>query len=111
MPHLVAAGAGHVVNIASLAGLAAPPFRAAYCASKHALVALSETLQRELEIMDLPIGVTVVRPGLVRTPLGKHVIALAHSRRGRGQPAIRADPRQSGRSRPSPGRGHPRRTR
>lgn len=79
MPHLAAAGAGHVVNIASLAGLAASPFGAAYCASKHAVVAVSETLQRELEIMDLPIGVTVVCPGLVRTPLGKRVIALAQA--------------------------------
>ncbi|HJT04061.1 MAG TPA: SDR family NAD(P)-dependent oxidoreductase [Pseudonocardiaceae bacterium] len=78
-PHLVAAGAGHVVNIASLAGLIASPFGAAYCASKHAVVALSETLRSELEIMNLPIGVTVVCPGLVRTPLGERVIALAEA--------------------------------
>jgi NAD(P)-dependent dehydrogenase (short-subunit alcohol dehydrogenase family) len=79
VPHLVAAGAGHVVNIASVAGLAAQPFGAAYCASKHAVVAVSETLQRELELMGLPIGVTVVCPGLVRTPLGERVIALAQA--------------------------------
>ncbi|MBV8992421.1 MAG: SDR family NAD(P)-dependent oxidoreductase [Pseudonocardiales bacterium] len=79
VPHLVEAGAGHVVNIASLAGLAASPFGAAYSASKHAVVAVSETLQRELEMMGLPIGVTVVCPGLVRTPLGQRVIALAQA--------------------------------
>jgi NAD(P)-dependent dehydrogenase (short-subunit alcohol dehydrogenase family) len=79
MPHLVTAGAGHVVNIASLAGLSAQPFSAAYCASKHAVVAVSETLRRELDILDLPIGVTVVCPGLVRTPLGERLITLAQA--------------------------------
>ncbi len=59
VPHLVTAGAGHVVNIASLAGLTATPFAGAYCASKHAVVAISETLRAELEAMGLPIGVTV----------------------------------------------------
>ncbi|HWR46542.1 MAG TPA: SDR family NAD(P)-dependent oxidoreductase, partial [Pseudonocardiaceae bacterium] len=40
VPHLVTAGAGHVVNIASLAGLMTAPFGSAYCASKHAVVAV-----------------------------------------------------------------------
>jgi NAD(P)-dependent dehydrogenase (short-subunit alcohol dehydrogenase family) len=79
VPHLVTAGAGHVVNIASLAGLTAWPFGAAYCASKHAVVAVSETLQCELGILGLPIGVTVVCPGVVRTPLGERLIALAQA--------------------------------
>jgi NAD(P)-dependent dehydrogenase (short-subunit alcohol dehydrogenase family) len=79
MPHLVTAGAGHVVNIASLAGLSTWPFGAAYCASKHAVVAISETLHRELELMGLRIGVTVACPGLVRTPLGERLIALVQA--------------------------------
>lgn len=79
VPHLVTAGTGHVVNIASLAGLAAMPFGAAYGASKHAVVAVSETLQRELEIMGVPIGVTVACPGLIRSPLGERVITLAQA--------------------------------
>lgn len=48
MPHLVTAGAGHVVNIASVAALTAKPFGGPYCASKHAVVAIFETLRREL---------------------------------------------------------------
>ncbi len=76
VPHLVTAGAGHVVNIASLAGLKAGPFGGAYCASKHAVVVVSETLRGELEVMGLPIGVTVACPGLVRTPLGEGLLAL-----------------------------------
>lgn len=79
VPHLVAAGAGHVVNIASLAGLAAMPFGAAYAASKHAVVAVSETLRGELAMMGLPIGVTVACPGFIRTPMTEGLLTLAHA--------------------------------
>jgi NAD(P)-dependent dehydrogenase (short-subunit alcohol dehydrogenase family) len=76
VPHLVTAGTGHVVNIASLAGLVALPFGSAYCASKHAVVAISETLRAELDMMGLPIGVTVACPGYVRTPLTEGIFTL-----------------------------------
>lgn len=76
VPHLVTAGAGHVVNIASLAGLIAGPFGSAYCASKHAVVAISETLRAELDMMGLPIGVTVACPAYVRTPLTEGMFTL-----------------------------------
>lgn len=71
MPHLVTADAGHVVNIASVAGLMAVPFRSAYCASKHAVVAISETLRAELAAIKLPIEVTVACPAYVCTPLAE----------------------------------------
>jgi short-subunit dehydrogenase len=56
---------GHVVNVASLAGRFAVPGAAAYTASKHAVVAISESLYYELA----PRGVmvTVVNPGFVET--------------------------------------------
>ncbi|MGH3901090.1 MAG: SDR family oxidoreductase [Pseudonocardiaceae bacterium] len=79
VPHLVTAGAGHVVNIASLAGLIAMPFGGVYCASKHAVVAISETLRAELEAMGLPIGVTVACPALVRTPMAEALFTLAQA--------------------------------
>ncbi len=79
VPHLVSTGTGHVVNTASVLGLMAMPFTSAYCASKYAVVAISEMLQRELDMMGLPIGVTVACPGLVRTPLTERVIALVQS--------------------------------
>lgn len=69
VPHLVAAGAGHVVNTASLAGLMSGPFSAPYAASKHAVVAISESLQAELAILSTGVGVTVVCPGPVDTPM------------------------------------------
>lgn len=59
--------AGHVVNIASLAGLTAPPFLSAYTASKHAVVGLSESLAAELAAMRSAIRVSVVCPGAVES--------------------------------------------
>lgn len=79
VPHLVAAGAGHVVNIASLAGLAVMPFGGAYGASKHAVVSVSEALHSELTTLGLPIGVTVACPGFVRTPMTEGLFALAQA--------------------------------
>ncbi|WP_331765137.1 SDR family NAD(P)-dependent oxidoreductase (plasmid) [Streptomyces sp. NBC_01384] len=61
-------GSGHVVNIASLAGLLNLPGMASYNVSKAAVISLSQTLRQELA----PYGIrtTVVCPGFVRTNLG-----------------------------------------
>jgi NADP-dependent 3-hydroxy acid dehydrogenase YdfG len=67
VPHLVAQGAGHVVNTASMAGISAGPGMTAYLVSKHAVVALSEGLAAELAIAAPSVGVTVVCPGQVAT--------------------------------------------
>jgi NAD(P)-dependent dehydrogenase (short-subunit alcohol dehydrogenase family) len=66
LPHLVARGGGHIVNTASIAGLL-PGASAAYDASKHAVVASSEHLYHTIQILGLPIGVSVLCPGWVRT--------------------------------------------
>ena len=58
---------GHVVNIASVAGLVFPPEMAAYNVSKAAVIALSETMSAELRAHR--VGVTVVCPGFVATNL------------------------------------------
>lgn len=58
---------GHVLNVASLAGLTAPPFLTAYTASKHAVVGLSESLAQELGIVQSRICVSAVCPGVVRS--------------------------------------------
>jgi NAD(P)-dependent dehydrogenase (short-subunit alcohol dehydrogenase family) len=58
----------HVVNTASMAGLTTGPMTAAYFMSKHAVVALSESLYHELAQREgCPIGVSVVCPELVNT--------------------------------------------
>ena len=70
VPHLIEQGEGHVVNTASLAGLTSAPGLAAYNASKHAVVAISETLHRDLlGSGHTGVGVSVVCPGLVATPI------------------------------------------
>jgi len=58
----------HVVNTASMAGLTTGPMTAAYFMSKHAVVALSESLFHELAARErCPVGVSVVCPELVNT--------------------------------------------
>ena len=66
-PMLVAQGEGHIVNTASEAGLVTTSMLGMYCATKHAVVGLSESLYRELE--SSPVGVSVLCPNLVRTSI------------------------------------------
>lgn len=68
VPPMVAAGrGGHLVNVSSAAGLLALPWHAAYSASKYGLRGLSEVLRFDLARHG--IGVSVVVPGAVNTPL------------------------------------------
>ncbi|MGB6426152.1 MAG: SDR family oxidoreductase [Solirubrobacterales bacterium] len=59
---------GHIVNIASQAGKAGFPGGATYCATKHAVVGLSEAAR--LELRDTGVEVSVVMPAVVNTELG-----------------------------------------
>ncbi len=68
MPMLVEnSDGGHVVNTASVAGLVAGAGIGPYNASKFAVVAISETLRKELELAGSKVGVSVLCPGYVRT--------------------------------------------
>ncbi len=68
VPPMVRAGrGGHLVNVSSAAGLLALPWHAAYSAAKFGLRGVSEVLRFDLERHD--IGVSLVVPGAVRTPL------------------------------------------
>ncbi|MGW7542298.1 SDR family NAD(P)-dependent oxidoreductase [Streptomyces sp. NPDC054770] len=66
-PLLKTQGHGHIVNVASLAGLVHPAAMSSYDASKAAVVALSESLRHELGPWG--VGVTVVCPSFFRTNL------------------------------------------
>jgi short-subunit dehydrogenase len=79
LPDMVAAGRGHIVNMASLAGRFAVPGSAVYSSTKHAVVAFSESLHYELA----PRGVlvTAVNPGLVETETFPHRDAREGGRR------------------------------
>jgi NAD(P)-dependent dehydrogenase (short-subunit alcohol dehydrogenase family) len=67
VPILMQQPEAHVVNTASVAGLVAGPFMAPYNASKHAVVAISETLHHEMALMAPHVKVSVLCPGWVRT--------------------------------------------
>ncbi|MYY86196.1 MULTISPECIES: 3-hydroxybutyrate dehydrogenase [unclassified Streptomyces] len=73
LPHMYGQGWGRVVNISSVHGLRASPFKSAYVAAKHGLEGLSKVAALE----GAPHGVTsnCVNPGYVRTPLVEGQIA------------------------------------
>jgi NAD(P)-dependent dehydrogenase (short-subunit alcohol dehydrogenase family) len=75
VPRMLARGGwGHIVNTASTGGLMAPGGIAAYCASKYAVVGLSESLRAELA--PAGIGVSVLCPGGVRSNLFASSVAV-----------------------------------
>lgn len=68
LPDLLAnTDGGHIVNTASMGGLATIPTLGGYAVTKFAVVALSETLAQELAEARAKVGVTVLCPGPVRT--------------------------------------------
>jgi NAD(P)-dependent dehydrogenase (short-subunit alcohol dehydrogenase family) len=72
VPLLVEQGEGHVVNTASIAGLTTAPFIGPYNATKQAVVAMSETLFRDLQAEEATgVGVSVLCPGFVQTRIAE----------------------------------------
>jgi len=68
VPRMLAQGGeGHIVNTASVAGLTSTPRMGPYNVSKHAVVTLSETLQRDLLLRGSALKVSVLCPGFVAT--------------------------------------------
>jgi all-trans-retinol dehydrogenase (NAD+) len=67
LPAMIAKGRGHVVTIASAAGLAGTASLTDYCASKHAAVGFDESLRLELKRLGHPIRTTVVCPFFIDT--------------------------------------------
>ena len=90
LPLLRRSDAAHIVNISSLFGLIAPPGQSAYCASKFAVRAFSESLRHELEAEGARIAVTSVHPGGVNTSIADN----ARVPKGR-DPALLAEERDS----------------
>jgi NAD(P)-dependent dehydrogenase (short-subunit alcohol dehydrogenase family) len=88
VPRLLAQGTGgHVVNTASMAGLVGMQWLGIYCASKFAVVGLSEALQRELAPHD--IGVSVLCPMIVETNINENSVRNRPAAlRNPGEPAF-----------------------
>jgi NAD(P)-dependent dehydrogenase (short-subunit alcohol dehydrogenase family) len=72
LPHLKAAGEGHIVNTSSMAGFLGLPNQASYSLTKAAVKSLSETLR--VELAGHGIGVTSIHPGAIRTHIMKAAV-------------------------------------
>ena len=70
LPHMIHRLSGHIINMASIAGLIAPPTYTVYAASKFAVRGFSEALRREVGLYG--IRVSVIYPGGVATNFGQH---------------------------------------
>lgn len=71
---LIRKGKGRIINISSIAGFTAFPFKGAYAASKFAIEALSDSLRRELSPWKIPVS--VIEPGIIKTPIWEKSINL-----------------------------------
>lgn len=71
LPHMKRQKAGHIINVSSVAGHKVTPLGAVYCATKHAVRALSEGLRTEVKPYN--IRTTVISPGAVATELPSHI--------------------------------------
>jgi NAD(P)-dependent dehydrogenase (short-subunit alcohol dehydrogenase family) len=76
LPHLIASGDGHVVNISSLFGLLAVPGQSAYNAAKFAVRGFTEALRMEMQVAGHPVQVTCVHPGGIKTNIVRNSEAV-----------------------------------
>jgi NAD(P)-dependent dehydrogenase (short-subunit alcohol dehydrogenase family) len=76
LPHLIASGDGHVVNISSLFGLLAVPGQSAYNAAKFAVRGFTEALRQEMKVAGHPVEVTCVHPGGIKTAIARNAGAV-----------------------------------
>jgi len=71
LPHLKAAGEGHIVNTSSVFGLFAQPGMSGYNATKFAVRGFTEALRQELDLMRCGVSATSVHPGGIRTSIAQ----------------------------------------
>lgn len=85
LPHLGAAGEGHVVNVSSVFGLISVPSQSAYNASKFAVRGFTDALRMELDMAGNGVSATTIHPGGIKTNIARNaryddsVVAVAGS--------------------------------
>ncbi|MCP3974810.1 MAG: SDR family NAD(P)-dependent oxidoreductase [bacterium] len=67
LPHMMTHGDAHIVNTASVSGLLTQPGMSAYNAAKFGVVALSESVFYELQLLKSSVGISVLAPAWVQT--------------------------------------------
>jgi NADP-dependent 3-hydroxy acid dehydrogenase YdfG len=76
LPHLIASGDGHVINISSIFGLFSVPGQAAYNAAKFAVRGFTEALRQEMAVAGHPVKVTTVHPGGIKTAIARNMTTV-----------------------------------
>ncbi|MFI7000106.1 SDR family NAD(P)-dependent oxidoreductase [Nocardia sp. NPDC050175] len=76
LPHLIASGDGHLVNLSSVFGLIGTPTQSAYNAAKFAVRGFTEALRQEMRIAGHPVGVSCVHPGGIKTDIARNMRGL-----------------------------------
>jgi NAD(P)-dependent dehydrogenase (short-subunit alcohol dehydrogenase family) len=71
LPHLIASGDGHLVNISSVFGFVGVPSQSAYNAAKFAVRGFTEALRQEMLIAGHPVAVSCVHPGGIKTNIAR----------------------------------------
>lgn len=72
LPHVIASGDGHIVNISSVFGLIAVPGQSSYNAAKFAVRGFTEALRQEMLVAKHPVKVTCVHPGGIKTAVARN---------------------------------------
>jgi short-subunit dehydrogenase len=90
LPHIKAAGVGHIVNVSSVFGLFSQPGMSAYNASKFAVRGFTESLRQELDMQGCGVSASCVHPGGIRTNIAKTARMNASLRSVTGQDADQA---------------------
>jgi NAD(P)-dependent dehydrogenase (short-subunit alcohol dehydrogenase family) len=67
LPHVIASGEGHIVNVSSVFGLFSVPSQSAYNAAKFAVRGFTEALRQEMKLRRHPVQITTVHPGGIKT--------------------------------------------
>jgi len=75
LPHLIASGDGHIINISSVFGIFAVPGQAAYNSAKFAVRGFTEALRQEMMLARHPVKVTTVHPGGIKTAIARNATA------------------------------------
>ena len=75
LPHLIASGDGHIINVSSLFGLMSMPGQAAYNSAKFAVRGFTESLRQEMALNGHPVKVTAVHPGGIKTAIVRNATA------------------------------------
>ncbi|WP_128254772.1 SDR family oxidoreductase [Falsirhodobacter deserti] len=88
LPEMTARGSGHIVNIGSIGALSVVPTAAVYCATKHAVRAISEGLRQEHD----NLRVTCIHPGVVESELADTITDPAAAKAMKAYRAIALQP-------------------